>query len=145
MPASKTPSLLSSKVTAGRGWSVRDPGRFDRLVCAARRAARMAGFVVADVGRTPAARARRGAGGDCCRAGAACFRLSDALPGGFGEPAGQTDVGAADRRARALWLVDAVASDGAGDARLLRARRPRSDPLLPGRSLATFLCAHRGD
>src|SRR5580704_18398941 len=145
MPASKTPSLLSSKATAERGLSPREPGRCDRLVCAARRPARMAGFVVADVARTPAARARRGVGSDRRRAGGACFRLSDALPCGFGEPAEQADVGAADRRARALWLVDAVASDGAGDARLLRARRPRSDPLLPGPSLATFLRAHRGD
>src|SRR5437764_5288593 len=145
MPASKTPSLLWSKATAGRGLSLRDPGRCDCLVCAARRAARMAGSVVADVRRRPATRVRSGAGGDRRRAGAAWFRLSDVLPGGFGERAGQADVGAADRRARAQWLVDAVASDGAGDARLLRARRSRSDPLLPGRSLATFRRAHRRD
>src|SRR5438067_11075263 len=145
MPASKTPSLLSSKATARRGLSPRDPGRCNRLVRATRRAAGMAGAAVADFRRTPATRARGGAGGDRRRAGAPWFRLSDALPGGFGEPARQADAGAVDRRAGTLWLVDAVASDGAGDAWLLWARRPRSDPLLPGRSLATFCRAHRGD
>src|SRR5437762_13441351 len=122
MPASKTPSLLWSKATTGRGLSVRDPDRCDCLVCAARSAVGMAGSVVADVRRRPATRVRSGAGGDRRRAGPAWFRVCDVLPGGFGEPAGQTDIGAADRRARAQWLIDAVASDGAADARLIRAR-----------------------
>src|SRR5947209_18775872 len=99
MPASKTPSLLSSKATAGRGLSPRDLGRCDRLVCATRRAAGMAGSVVADVRRTPATRARSGARDDRCRTGAAWFRLSDALPGELGDSAGHADVGAADWRA----------------------------------------------
>src|SRR4051794_2171299 len=100
MPASKTPSLLSSKATAGGGLPPRDAGRCDRLVCAARRAAGVARSVVADVRRTPATRTRSGPRGDRRRTGAAWFRLPDALRGGLGDSAGQADVGAADGRSR---------------------------------------------
>src|SRR6516164_11013852 len=101
-------------------------------------AARVAGLVVVDV-PPPPEQAQTGAGIDRHRAVSAWFRLPGPLSEcGFVAPAGQANAADAKRRACTLRVVDAVAGDGGCNARLLRARRSRSDPLLAGRNLAAL-------
>src|SRR5271170_190100 len=143
MPASRIPFSPSSKPALGRGRSPREPSRYDCLVRASRGEARVAGLVMANV-RSPPEQAQNGAGIDRHRAVAAWFRLLAPLPEcGLVPPAGQANVGAANRHTCTLWVVDALAGDGGRNTRLLRARRSRSDPVLAGRSLAALRRAYR--
>src|SRR5271165_2899607 len=90
--------------------------------------------------------AKSGAGTDRHRAVSAWFRLPGPLSEcGFVAPAGQANVGDANGHACTLRVDDAVAGDGGGNTRLLRARRSRSDLVLAGRGLAALRRAHRGD
>src|SRR6516162_1545579 len=115
-------------------------------------AARVARLVMADV-RPSLEQAQSGAGTDRHRAVPAWFCLPGTVSEcGFAEPAGPANAGDADRHACALRVDDAVAGDGGGDTRLLRARRSRSDLVLAGRGLAAVRRAprcycgdHRGD
>src|SRR6516225_35817 len=99
-------------------------------------AARVARLVMAGV-RPPLEPAKSGAGTHHHRAVSAWFCLPAALSKcGFATPGGPANAGNADRHACALRVDDAVAGDGGGDTRLLRARRSRSDLVLAGRGLA---------
>src|SRR6516164_1040993 len=108
-------------------------------------AARVARLVMADV-RPALEQAQSGAGTDRYRAVPAWFCFPGTLSKcGFAAPAGPANVGDADRHACALRVDDAVAGDGGGNTRLLRAWRSRSDLVLAGRGLAAVRRAHRRD
>src|SRR5215467_9065132 len=108
-------------------------------------AARVARLVMADV-RPSLEPAKSDAGTYFHRAVPAWFRLPGPLSEcGLVAPAGQANVGAADRHGCTLRVDDAVAGDGGRDTRLLRARRSRSDLVLAGGGLAALRRAHRGD
>src|SRR6516165_5094387 len=106
-------------------------------------AARVARLVMADI-RPSMEQAKSGAGTNRHRAVPAWFRIPGTLSKcGFAEPAEPANAGDADRHACALRVDDAVAGDGGGNTRLLRAWRSRSDLVLAGRGLAALRRAHR--
>src|SRR5215471_6133980 len=105
-------------------------------------ASRVAGLVLANL-RPSLEQRESGARSDRHRVIPARFRLSGLLSKcGFVASAGQANVRDANRYPCTLRVDDVVAGDGGRNARLLRARRSRSD-LVAGRGLEALRRAYR--
>ena len=72
------------------------------------------------------------------------IRLSSRSPTSRHDP-DKTTLVVITGSAAAVLVADDVAGDGIGDARVLRALRPRSDPFLAGRGAADLRGSHRHD
>src|SRR6266576_81536 len=136
------PTLAKPALTEAR--SPHDQSRHGRLVRATRDAAGMAGSGVAVVGRPAPARLYRDAGTDRVRRVHARLRLPDTGPlGGFCRSSRHAPAGDDRGNLAVVWVADAVAGIGGGDARLLCPRRPRSDPVVISVGGAAVRGAHR--